>query len=198
MKRDRDRMGENERELPEPSFSELRGRQSVRATFKLTERSIDAISILSVHLGIKQKALFDHLLADSDSLRVMAERAQRIDLEPAKKVQKTFVISRSTLARLEKVSRNSDTPRDALVEFSVQRLLPLIEEERERHRRRFEILREVDEYLSMGEKLVRKAGKVLGEDDYLSAELASALQALRRAHAHMLFLVEKGKGIEAL
>jgi hypothetical protein len=196
MKRDRASMEEGERELPEPSFAELRGRQSVRATFKLTERAIDAISVLSVHLGIKQKSLFDHLLADLDSLRVIAQRAQRMETEPAKRVQKTFVISRNTLSCLEKVSRNSDTPRDVLVEFSVQRLLPLIEQEREKHRRRFEILKEVGEYLNIGEKLVLKARKALGEDDYLSAELASALEGLRSAHAHMLSLLERGKGIE--
>jgi len=189
-------MEEIDRKLPEPSFAELRGRQSVRATFKLTEKAIDAISVLSIHLGIKQKSLFDHLLADLEALRVIAERAQRMEVEKAKKVQKTFVISRNTLASLEKISRNSDTPRDVLVEFSVQRLLPLIEQERERHRRRFEILKEVGEYLNVGEKLVLKARKALGEDDYLAAELTSALEGLRRAHTHMLSLVEKGKGIE--
>jgi len=47
--------------LPEPTSAELRGRQSVRATFRLSERAIDALSIVSVHLGIKQKSLFDHL-----------------------------------------------------------------------------------------------------------------------------------------
>jgi hypothetical protein len=197
MKRANDRLEEAQRELPEPSFAELRGRQSVRATFKLTERAIDAISVLSVHLGIKQKSLFDQLLADLDSLRVIAQRAQRMELEPSRRVQKTFVISRNTLACLEKVSRNSDTPRDVLVEYSVKRLLPLIEQERVRHKRRFEILKEVGEYLNMGEKLELKARRALGEDDYVSTELDSALQGLRSAHAHMLSLVERGKGIEA-
>jgi hypothetical protein len=196
MKRGRDSVEEKEGDLPEPSFSELRGRQSVRATFKLTERAVDAISVLSVHLGIKQKSLFDHLLADLDSLRVIAERARRMEVEPAARVQKTFVISRNTLASLEKVSRNSDTPRDALVEFSVQRLLPLIEQERERHRRRLEILKEVGAYLNIGEKLVFKARKALSEDDYLASELASALEGMKSAHARMLSLVERGKGIE--
>lgn len=197
MKRDRDSVEEKVGDLPAPSFAALRGRQSVRATFKLTERAIDAISILSVHLGIKQKSLFDHLLADLDALRVIAERARRMEVEPAAKVQKTFVISRNTLASLERVSRNSDTPRDALVEFSVQRLLPLIEQERERHRRRLEILKEVGDYLNVGDKLVLKARKALGEDDYLPSELASALEGMRSAHARMLSLVERGKGIEA-
>jgi hypothetical protein len=196
MKRGRDSIEESEQVLPEPSFAELRGRQSVRATFRLTERAIDAISVLSVHLGIKQKSLFDHLLADLDSLRVIAQRAQRTELEPAKRVQKTYVISRNTLACLEKVSRNSDTPRDVLVEFSVQRLLPLIAQERERHRKRFEILKDVGEYLDMGERLLLKVRKALGRDDYVSSELESAFQGLRSAHAHMLSLVERGKGLE--
>jgi hypothetical protein len=41
-------------ELPQPDTQDLRGRQSVRATWK--SRAIDALSIAAVHLGIKQKA----------------------------------------------------------------------------------------------------------------------------------------------
>ena len=44
-----------------PPALDLRGRQSVRATFRLSEDCIDAISILSAQLGIKQKSVFDHL-----------------------------------------------------------------------------------------------------------------------------------------
>lgn len=49
--------------------SELRGRQSIRATFKLTAGCIDAISIVAKHLGIKQKSLFDHLAEDTQVLK---------------------------------------------------------------------------------------------------------------------------------
>jgi hypothetical protein len=38
--------------VPRPSSSDLRGRQSVRATFKLTEKAIEAISIVATHMGI--------------------------------------------------------------------------------------------------------------------------------------------------
>jgi hypothetical protein len=38
-----------------PTSLDLRGRQSVRATFRPSEACIDAISILSTQLGIKQK-----------------------------------------------------------------------------------------------------------------------------------------------
>ncbi|MCK7510327.1 MAG: hypothetical protein MZV70_43945 [Desulfobacterales bacterium] len=42
------------------------------------------------------------------------------------RIQKTFVISRRTLACLDEISRQSRAPRDALVEYSIQRLLPVI------------------------------------------------------------------------
>ncbi|MEK6194066.1 MAG: hypothetical protein N2F24_07555, partial [Deltaproteobacteria bacterium] len=54
--------------LPQARTSDLRGRQSVRATFKLTEACIGAISIVAAHLGIKQKSLFDHLVEDISTL----------------------------------------------------------------------------------------------------------------------------------
>ena len=62
--------------LPRASSSDLRGKQSVRATFKLSERAIDALSIVAIHLGIKQKSLFDHLIDDTRSLKVIARDAR--------------------------------------------------------------------------------------------------------------------------
>ena len=54
------------------SAMDLRGRQSVRATFRLSEDCIDAISILAVQLGIKQKSVFDHLMEDDQVLKNVA------------------------------------------------------------------------------------------------------------------------------
>ena len=59
-------------DIPQPSPRDLRGRQSVRATFKLSAKAIEAMSIVSVHLGIKQKSLFDHLIEDAQSLKHIA------------------------------------------------------------------------------------------------------------------------------
>ncbi|MFO7496112.1 MAG: hypothetical protein R6X05_10835, partial [Desulfobacterales bacterium] len=50
-----------DRSLPLAFSDDLRGRQSVRATFKLTESCINAIHIVAAHMGIKQKSLFDQL-----------------------------------------------------------------------------------------------------------------------------------------
>ena len=147
--------GRTDSSLSLPSSSDLRGRQSVRATFKLSERAIDALSIVATHLGIKQKSLFDHLIDDIRSLNVIAREIQRDSFNKLNRVQKTYVLSRRTLSCLEEASKNFDAPRDALVEYSIQRLLPVIAEEREKHRKRKEILAEITEYLKQGEKIVK-------------------------------------------
>jgi hypothetical protein len=67
----------NDIALPKPSSGDLRGRQSVRATFKLSAQAIGILSIVSVHLGIKQKSIFDHLMEDGQSLTIIA---QEVDL----------------------------------------------------------------------------------------------------------------------
>ena len=112
--------------LPEASTADLRGRQSVRATFKLTEKAIDALSIVSIHLGIKQKSLFDHLIEDAESLDAIASELESLDFRRLNRVQKTYVLSRKTLYSLDRAARDFDAPRDALVEYSIQRLLPVI------------------------------------------------------------------------
>ncbi len=182
--------------VPRPSSSDLRGRQSVRATFKLTERSIDAISIVATHLGIKQKSLFDHLIDDIRSLNVIAREIQSDRFSTLNRIQKTFVLSRKTLSCLEEASKNYDAPRDALVEYSIQRLLPVIAEEREKHRKRKEILGEIDEYLKQGEKILKKSRELLGEDDPVYDRFETAMAVSQNAYRSIESYIEKGRIIE--
>lgn len=182
--------------LPDPSSSDLRAWQSVRATFKLSEKAIEALSILSIHLGIKQKSLFDHLLEDMEELRLIAQEIKGEEFISLNRVQKTYVISRKTLSSLDTTSKTYETPRDALVEFSIQRLLPLIATERERHQRRKEILRELTEHLRDGERILRKSKEFLGQDDPVNDRLESAMTVLSNVHRYMETFVEKGKAIE--
>ncbi|MFC1825287.1 hypothetical protein ACFL9T_21460 [Thermodesulfobacteriota bacterium] len=198
MKKDDKEEFENHLALPQPSSSELRGRQSVRVTFKLSARAIDVISTLSTHLGIKQKSLFDHLLEDTKTLKIVAQEIGSDDVHTAKRVQKTFVLSRKTLRCLEKTSKTFDTPRDALVEFSIQRLLPVLVKERERHHRRKQTMKEYRRYLKQGEVLLGGALESLGADDPLVDKLDSALRYLRNINTHMESFVERGEGLETL
>jgi hypothetical protein len=187
---------ENSDSLPQPSPHDLRGRQSVRATFKLSARAIEAMSIVSVHLGIKQKSLFDHLIEDAQTLSHIAREIESEKFRTISRVQKTFVISRRTLSCLDEISKQFQAPRDALVEYSIQRLLPVIAQERERHRRRKEILNDMNEHLADGLKILQKSKSLLGEDDPVFIRLSVALKSLANAQSNVNAFVEKGDIIE--
>jgi len=182
--------------LPKTFTSDLRGRQSVRATFKLSEGCIEAISIVAAHLGIKQKSLFDHLVEDARSLKSIAREIENIKLTRQGRVQKTFVISRRSLLSLENISKNFNAPRDALVELSVQRLLPIIAREREKHEKRKKMLNEIAEHLEEGERLLNKAKKIFGEEDTICQKLESVMTVYDNAYHHIALFIEKGKIIE--
>jgi predicted transcriptional regulator len=183
-------------ELSLPSSADLRGRQSVRATFKLTEMAINAVTIVSTHLGIKQKSLFDHLIDDTQSLDVIAKEVRSDVFNELERVQKTYVISRKTLSCLGEASKRFAAPRDALVEYSIQRLLPIIKEEREKHRKRKEILSELTEYLEQGEAILKKSRKLLGEEDPVYNNLENAMTVTRNVQKSIKSFVERGAIIE--
>ncbi|MFO7555210.1 MAG: hypothetical protein R6W88_08390 [Desulfobacterales bacterium] len=182
--------------LPKTFTSDLRGRQSVRATFKLSEGCIEAISIVAAHLGIKQKSLFDHLVEDARTLKSIAREIQNIKYTKHGRIQKTFVISRRSLLSLEDISKNFNAPRDALVEFSVQRLLPIIIKEREKHEKRKEMLGEIAKHMEEGERLLNRARGLLGLEDTIYQKLESVMTVYENAYHHIESFIEKGKIIE--
>ena len=196
MKKEENQTFEDGTVTSRPTSSDLRGRQSVRATFRLSGKAIDAISVVASHLGIKQKSLFDHLIDNMESLNHIAREIQSDHFNRLDRVQKTYVLSRKTLYCLEKASKNFDTPRDALVEYSIQRLLPIIDEERDKHEKRKHILNEITEYMSRGEQLLAKSKKMLGEDDPVYQKFETAMRVTRNAHYNIESFVEKGKVIE--
>ena len=182
--------------LPKTFTSDLRGRQSVRATFKLSEGCIEAISIVAAHLGIKQKSLFDHLAEDARTLKSIAREIQNIKITKQGRIQKTFVISRRSLLSLENVSKNFNAPRDALVELSVQRLLPIIAKEREKHEKRKKMLNEIDKHLKEGERILGNAKEMFGAEDTICQKLESVMTVYENAYHHISSFIEKGKIIE--
>ena len=182
--------------LPLPSAEDLRGRQSVRATFKLSTRAIDALSIVAVHLGIKQKSLFDQLIEDAGSLSHIAREIESDDFSTLERVQKTYVISRKTLRSLEEISRQFDAPRDALVEYSIQRLLPVIAREREKHQKRKEILEDINTHFEEGLKILKKTRELLGQNDPVYTKLEAAMGACMHARDNIDQFVERCQIIE--
>jgi len=183
-------------DLPLPSSADLRGRQSVRATFKLSARAIDALSIVAAHLGIKQKSLFDHLIEDAKSLSIIANEIEDEAFSALDRIQKTFVVSRRTLTCLEEISQLFNAPRDALVEYSIQRLMPVIAKEREKHVKRKEVLGDINEHLADGLKILQKTKAVLGEDDPVYTRFEAAMHALQNTQSQIEHYVKRGSIIE--
>ncbi|NNF98946.1 MAG: hypothetical protein HKM93_06175 [Desulfobacteraceae bacterium] len=182
--------------LPETSRSELLGKQSVRATFKLTEKAIETLSVVSIQLGVKQKSLFDHLIDDLSALEMIAKDVEPSGFQQLNRVQKTFVLSRKTLSSLEKASRIFDAPRDALVEYSIQRLRPIIEQERKKHEKRKMVLEKLTTHLQGGEQLLAEAWNILGETDPLTVRIASVIASYKSAHDQISSHIEKSRCIE--
>jgi hypothetical protein len=186
----------NDVSLPQPSSGDLRGRQSVRATFKLSAKAIDILSIVSVHLGIKQKSIFDHLMEDGQSLNIIAQEVDPKQINALERIQKTFVISRKTLLALEEAAKQFNTSRDVLVELSIQRLLPIIYREQEKHEKRKKVLNEINHFLDQGAALLEEFETDLGKDDPVGAEFRHAIEILTDAQTHIGTFVVRGQMIE--
>jgi uncharacterized protein (UPF0147 family) len=196
MKKNKEKQSEIDESASEPTTLDLRGRQSVRATFRLSEACIEAISILSAQLGIKQKSVFDHLMEDDRVLNNMARDLENTKFDRQERIQKTFVVSRRSLSFLDMISRRHNAPRDALVEYSVRRLWPIIAEEREKHEKRKAILTEIANHFAEGENLLLKAEKDLGADDPIVDKLETAMSVYRNALGAIAAFIERGKIIE--
>ena len=106
------------------------------------------------------------------------------------------MLSRKTLSSLEEASKIFNAPRDALVEYSVERLLPVIEEERERHRKRRAILNEITEYMKQGERILKKSEELLGENDPVYDKFSSVMKLCSHAYGSIESFVRKGSIIE--
>jgi hypothetical protein len=180
----------------ESSAMDLRGRQSVRATFRLSAACIDAISILAAQLGIKQKSVFDHLMEDNQILEHMASRLENDKFDRDGRIQKTYVISRRSLADLEKISKAYNASRDALVEQSIRRLLPIIAKERKKHEKRKKLWTDISNHFSRGESLKSMAEERLGADDPIVTKLSNAISVYKNAVNDIAVFIERGKIIE--
>lgn len=177
-------------------LEDLKGKQSVRATFRLPKQVIDLLSLIASQMGIKQKSLFDLLVEDPAVRKEVVEEAKSYPQEKSDRLQKTFVISRSSLVTLDSLAREKNIPRDVLVEVSIRRLLPIIEAELEKHGKRKILLQDMKNYLRQGRQLLKKTENYLGRDDQLYAMVEHQVKISERNVAFIKQIVEKGKPME--
>jgi predicted DNA-binding protein YlxM (UPF0122 family) len=191
MKRDETAL--NNRQI---SFDELRKKQSVRATFKLPQEIIDLLGVIAGQLGIKQKSLLDQLVEDTTLLVKLVQENELTYEEQTTRRQKTFVISRSSLRSINDIAKKQNISRDALVEISIKRLLPIIETELEKHIIRKTIYKEMKNYLRVGESLLEKTRNLLGKDDVLYDMLEKQVSLTQKNIMTVHAIIEKGMPME--
>ncbi len=174
----------------------LKGKKSVRATFRLPEHVISLLGIVASQLGIKQKSLFDQLIEDKDVLTRVAEEAHDSDHLLENRRQKTFVLSRKALDVLDSVAKQQNMPRDFLVKISIERLLPVIDAEQEKHKKRKLIYKDMKLYLLQGKKLLSKTERVLGEEDQVSSKLRKIVETCEANVSELAGIIEGGRAME--
>ena len=173
------------------SVRQLMGKQSVRATFRLSDQMIDLLKVAANHLEVQQKSLIDELVQGRTTLDRVASESKHAKQEVAERRQKTFVLSRSSLDLLDDISEKYDLSRDYLVELCISRLIPFLHTEQKKHEQRRQLLKDVEHYLDEGKKLLEKADQMLGTDDRFRNKLAEVVEGTEREVSEMRKLVKK-------
>jgi hypothetical protein len=180
------------------SEASLRGRQSVRTTFRLPVYLIELLGIVAEQFGLKQKSLFDQLIEDNEVLYEIAENFSSYAPDNIERRTKTYVLSKQSLRTLERVSVERQIPRDMLMEVSIRRLLPVLLAEREKHYKRTKILDDMQQYLLQGKKLLDQAENLLGSADPLCDTLGRMVRLGEESVMNLADTVAKGKIMETV
>jgi DNA primase large subunit len=179
-----------------PAMFDLRGKQSVRATFKLSQKAIDSIGLVAIHMGIKQKSLFDHIIEDMAALSDIAKTIRIRQFKKIPRRQKTFVLSRKTIDALSAISETYGMPRDALVEYSIKKLESVITAEKLRHKERKKLYRKMTDHFLEGEALLEQATEILGVDDPFCQRFEKAVAMAAKTSEEIREFLEKSKVLE--
>ncbi len=178
------------------SADTLRGKQSVRVTFRLPAQIIALLSLTANQLGLQQKSLFDQLVEDKDILDKVAEEGQNYVSSHKERIQKTYVISRDSLAALKNIAKEYKIPRDLLVELSINRLRPVMDAERKKQRKWESLQTDLDDLMQHGQLTLKKAAKLLPEEDPLLQKTKELMTGLEKGYNEIFELIKKGKQVK--
>ena len=160
---------------------ELAGRQSVRTTFKLSEKTINLLKISAKHLGIQQKTLLDQLIEDETILNILAKEAQTHCRNADDCRPKTFVLSKKALDLINVMLDRYGIARDILVDLSITRLSSYIESLSKKHDQRRSMLKEIDKYQQLLEELSAEAKATFKQEDPFRIKLERLTQTTQKS-----------------
>ena len=176
----------------------LRGRQSVRATFRLPVQVIELLSVAAAQLGVQQKSLFDQLMEERTVLRQIAGRVMEKESPGKQRLQKTMVLSRNTLELLNEMAKKHGVARDILVEASIRRLAPVMSSEQKKQEIRKQLLESLTAFRAGGERLMKRTESLLGREDPVYEEIRRMVEGCSLAVDQVGAFVEKGKCLERI
>ncbi len=178
------------------TVDDLTGKQSVRATFKLPHQVIELLSVIAGQLGIKQKSLFDQLVENDALLGQVAREARGYAAGVDKRLQKTYVISRSSLVLLNEIATEQQVSRDILVEVYIKQLKPVFESELNKHNERKLLIKEMKKNLIKEVSLLKEAERRLGKGDRVYAMIENQIGLAQKNIDEVEGLVERGMPME--
>lgn len=159
----------------------LKGKQSVRVTFRLPGHSIALLSIAASQLGVQQKLLFDQLVENREILNRVADEGRRYaSHEDNERIQKTYVISRSSLLALKDIAAEYRIPRDVLVELSINLLEPVVSAEHEKAKKRQIVHDRLVDFVAAGQQALMNAAELLDTEDPVYCRLKGMMAALNK------------------
>jgi hypothetical protein len=136
------------------------------------------------------------MVQEPETLAVIAARAKELDLQARPRATKTYVISRDAAEVLDEIARSRAVVRDAIVEASVEHLMPLIQKEQIRHASRKDLAVKMERHLNEGRTLLEDMIKHLGEQDTMCDQMRSVMTSYERAFATLAAFIRKGENIE--
>ena len=84
------------------------------------------------------------------------------------------------------------------MEFSIERILPLIEQEKEKHEMRKSLLHKLQKFSDEGVAMLKKAESALGADDPVFVETLKMMHHVVCCRETVEGFVEKGKGSHSM
>lgn len=189
-------MNESKQNTSDLSLDALKGMQSVRATFTLPKTTINLISTVASQLGVKQKSIFDHLVEDTERFGRIADEARHYHANTKQREQKTFVLSKSSLGKLEAFAKTHQLPRDLLVEYTVKQLHPVVAQEKKQHENRKTLLKEMETFQKQGIRFMNKARSLVGNDDEAVQSLEAVFSQYDKSVDALKIRIDKGRCME--
>lgn len=106
-------------------------------------------------------------------------------------VAKTYVISKKTLENITYVATKYNASRDALVVISIERIVPLLVNEQQKHRERKQVLAHTRVWLEQGQALVEQSRERLSDDDPAVQEPSSMFDGAGKTFANFEDMVDR-------